>query len=212
MAAMWRVSGGQGGSAGGRGRKANRLTAVRPLILRPSVATRHPPRRARKPESVVEPTVALTGSVGLPSGLPDTTSRRPAPMLAVAAHAVTIGPRTFTYQRPWDGQRLELSAACPYVAFDTETEIVDLTRSVPRLALAAVSTGKQHALLHPDQVADFILRHADAHYVFFNVAFDFWTVDRHLRDRGEEMARRVWWDICHQDRMHCAMLLDMLIR
>jgi hypothetical protein len=133
-------------------------------------------------------------------------------MQGTLEQTVSISGKSFAYQRPWDGRRLDLPGTCPYLAFDTETEIVDLTRSVPRLALAAVSTGRQHALLHPDQVADFILRHADAHYVFFNVPFDFWTVDRHLRDRGEEKARRVWWDVCHQDRMHCALLLDMLIR
>ena len=133
-------------------------------------------------------------------------------MPATLEHAVEISGKSFAYQRPWDGRRLDLAATCPYLAFDTETEIVDLTRSVPRLALAAVSTGRQHALLRPDQVADFILRHADARYVFFNVAFDFWVVDHQLRDQGEEKARRTWWDVCHQDRMHCALLLDMLIR
>jgi hypothetical protein len=125
---------------------------------------------------------------------------------------VCISGKTFPYQRPWDGQRLELRPACPYVAFDTETEVVDLTRAVPRLALAAVSTGGQHALLHPDQLGDFLLRHHDARYVFFNVAFDFWVVDRHLRSREEEKARRLWWDACHEGRMHCAMLLDVLVR
>src|SRR5262245_46091929 len=133
------------------------------------------------------------------------------PGVLATARAVTIGAKTFPYH-VWDGSRLELSAACPYVAFDTETEIVDLTRDVPRLALAVASSGRQHVLLPPDRVAAFILAHPEARYVFFNAGFDFWVVDRHLRDREQGGARQAWWDLCHQDRMHDGMLLDMLIR
>src|SRR5262249_40143919 len=32
------------------------------------------------------------------------------------------------------------------------------------------------------------------------------------RHAGDEGVRRLWWDICHQQHMHCTMLLDMLIR
>ena len=90
--------------------------------------------------------------------------------------------------------------------------MVDLDREVPRLALASYSTGRQHGLIHPDQVGAFILAHADGRFVCHNASFDFWVVDRHLRGRGEEEARRIWWDICDQGRLRCSMLLDMLIR
>jgi hypothetical protein len=127
-------------------------------------------------------------------------------------NSATISGKTFTYQLRWDGCRLTLSPACPYLAFDTETEITDLTKHIPRLALASYSIGKRHGLLRSDQLADFILKHADAHFVFHNPAFDFWVVDQHLHEQGEEEARRKWWEACDQNRMHDTMLLDALIR
>jgi hypothetical protein len=71
---------------------------------------------------------------------------------------VTISGKIFTYQKPWDGHRLAISPGCPYVALDTETEVVDLKIAVPRLAMAAASVGRQHVVIHPDQVADFICK------------------------------------------------------
>jgi hypothetical protein len=47
--------------------------------------------------------------------------------------------------------------------------------------------------------------------VFHNAAFDFWVIDRHLRDRDERLALRAWWDACDGDRMSDTMLLDQLI-
>ncbi len=127
-------------------------------------------------------------------------------------NSVTVSGKTFTYQKPWDGRRLSLLPTCPYLAFDTETEMVDLKVQIPRLALAAVSTGRQHALVRPDQIADFIQIHADARFVFHHAAFDFWVIDKHLLEQGAEKARRKWWDACDQNRMHDTMLLDALIR
>jgi DNA polymerase family A len=127
-------------------------------------------------------------------------------------HQVSISGRTFDYQRPWDGQRLELNPAAPYLAFDTETEIVDLDRHVPRMALASYCDGRRRGLIHPDQVGAFILAHAEARYICHKASFDFWVIDHHLLHRDEGEARRIWWDICHQGRLRCSMLLDMLIR
>ena len=36
-------------------------------------------------------------------------------------------------------------------------------------------------LIHPDQVAAFVLAHPRARWVFHHVGFDFWVVARHLR-------------------------------
>jgi hypothetical protein len=131
---------------------------------------------------------------------------------SITQHSVTISDRVFPYQRPWDGTRLELHPTAPYLAFDTETEVVDLNREVPRLALASFSTGRRHGLIRPDQLGGFLRDHPGARYVCHNASFDFWAVDRHLRDRGEEEARQTWRDACDQGRLHCSMLLDMLIR
>ena len=93
--------------------------------------------------------------------------------VAVVQESVTIGSRSFAYQRPWDGRRLRLAPACPYLGFDTETEVVDLTVAVPRLALASFSTGRQHGLIHPDQVGEFVRLHEDARFVCHNAALRF---------------------------------------
>ena len=132
--------------------------------------------------------------------------------MLVTTNSLTIGSRTFQYELPWNGLHLPLSPACPYLAFDTETEIVDLKVQVPQLALVSFSTGRHHGILHPDQIGEFIIKHSDTFFVFHNAAFDFWTIDRHLRERNEEEARRKWWDACEHNRMHDTMLLDALIR
>lgn len=100
-----------------------------------------------------------------------------------------------------------------YLAFDTETEVADLKREVPRLALAAASAGADDScLLHPDDIGKFLLAHKGLHFIGHHVAFDFWVVERHLRERGEEQARQVWWEIADANRLHDSMLLDMLLR
>src|SRR5262249_34894659 len=112
-------------------------------------------------------------------------------------------------QRPWDRHALTNRG---YLAFDTETEVLNQDRQVPRLALATVSAGDTcSAVIHPDQVGRFILAHPRARFVFHNVAFDFWVIDRHLKERGEEQARGAWWDACEANRMHDTMILDQLI-
>ncbi|QDV37433.1 DNA polymerase [Tautonia plasticadhaerens] len=125
---------------------------------------------------------------------------------------VTIGERTFPCERPWDARPLELRPRCPYIAFDTETTVVDLRREVPQLVLASFCSGRRQGLLHPDQIGPFILAHREARLIAHNAAFDFWVVDRHLRERAEEEALRSWWNLCDRGRLHCSMTLDMLIR
>jgi DNA polymerase I-like protein with 3'-5' exonuclease and polymerase domains len=50
------------------------------------------------------------------------------------------------------------------------------------------------------------------HWICHNAAFDFWVVERHLRDRGEEQAVQAWWTIASSNRLHDSMILDMLVR
>jgi hypothetical protein len=125
--------------------------------------------------------------------------------------AVVIGGNSYPYTPRWSGQRLLPRDG--YLAFDTETEVVDLKRHIPRLALASASAGEtESCLIHPDDVGRFVLAHKGLHWVCHNAAFDFWVVENHLRQRGEEEARQAWWGIAEKNRLHDSMLLDMLVR
>jgi hypothetical protein len=124
---------------------------------------------------------------------------------------VTISGRAFPYSRRWSGRRMLPKDG--YLAFDVETDVVDLKRQIPCIALASASAGEEaSALIHPEDVGSFVLAHRGLHWVCHNVAFDFWVVEQHLRQRGEESAWRAWWEIADKNRMHDSMLLDMLVR
>lgn len=96
-------------------------------------------------------------------------------------------------------------------ALDCETELIRGHRP-PRLALVAVSDGKQHYLIHPDDLAAFIVAHADLHVVFHHAAFDFWVVHRHLIRQKKHDALVAWMGLLRHRRLHDTMLLDMLVR
>src|SRR5262249_33578881 len=69
----------------------------------------------------------------------------------VTRSTVTISGKEFAFERPWSGR--QLPSADGYLAFDTETAVVDLLREVPALALASASAGeKASCLIHPGQV------------------------------------------------------------
>jgi hypothetical protein len=124
---------------------------------------------------------------------------------------VTLGGEEYPYRRRWRGERL--LPADGYLAFDSETDIVNLKEEVPRLALASASAGEQDScLIHPDDLGKFVLVHKGLHWVCHNAAFDFWVVEQHLRERGEEQALQAWWSIAEKNRLHDSMLLDMLVR
>jgi DNA adenine methylase len=131
--------------------------------------------------------------------------------LLTSPPTVTISGKEFPYVRRWAGQRL--LPVDGYLAFDTETDLVDLKRQIPRLALASASAGEQAScLVHPDDVGKFVLAHKGLHIICHNAAFDFWVIEDHLRRRGEEVARRAWWAIADTNRLHDSMILDMLVR
>ncbi|MBL8797631.1 MAG: hypothetical protein JNM56_27270 [Planctomycetia bacterium] len=132
-------------------------------------------------------------------------------LLSVPTATVTIGDRAFPYERRWSGKQLLPSDG--YLAFDTETDLVDLKRQVPHPVLASASAGERHnTLVHPDDLARFVLAHRTLHFVCHHSAFDFWVVEQHFRQRGEEAARLAWWEIAAGNRLHDSMLLDMLLR
>jgi hypothetical protein len=135
----------------------------------------------------------------------------PSPSLPSGATAVTICSRAYPYRRRWRGE--PLLPPDGYLAFDTETEVVDLSRAIPRLALASASAGERNScLIHPDDIGRFVLAHRGLHVICHNAAFDFWAVEDHLRRRREEDARRAWWEVAETSRLHDSMLLDMLVR
>jgi DNA modification methylase/DNA polymerase I-like protein with 3'-5' exonuclease and polymerase domains len=133
------------------------------------------------------------------------------PELLCTQATVLIGNQAYPYSRRWQGERLLPGDG--YLAFDTETEVVDLKREIPRLALASASASeKESCLVHPDDLGRFILAHRQLHIICHNAAFDFWVVVEHLTQRGEEQALRSWWEIADKNRLHDSMLLDMLVR
>lgn len=115
-----------------------------------------------------------------------------------------------TYQLPWNGQPL----TGRFLAFDSETTIVELDREVPELVLATATDGHTDVVIHPDQIGDFVLRHADVAHGWsgFNWAFDFWVVHNHLVKTGEKTALSNWWSLADNNGLHDLMLLDMLVR
>jgi hypothetical protein len=136
----------------------------------------------------------------------------PQPTINLGSHdVVLISGKEYPYLPRWTGQRLQ--PADGYTAFDAETEVVDVNRQIPRLALASASAGDSgNCLVHPDDVGNFILAHQSLHFICHHAAFDFWVVEQHLHSRGEEKARRAWWEIAESNRLHDSMLLDMLVR
>jgi site-specific DNA-adenine methylase len=124
---------------------------------------------------------------------------------------VEIGGQTYTYNTRWQGEVL----ACPtgYLAFDCETDAtLDPGRHVQPLALASASDDSSHCLIHPDDLARFVLAHKGVRWVAHNSSFDFWTVEHHLRQRGEQEALAAWWAITEDGRLHDSMILDGLLR
>jgi len=131
--------------------------------------------------------------------------------LTATSASVTISGKKYPYARRWAGRRqLPLDG---YMAFDTETEVVDLKREVPRLALASASAGdKDSCLVHPEDVGKFVLTHKAMHWVCHHSAFDFWVIERHLPESAEKQALQAWWAIVSNNRLHDSMLLDMVVR
>jgi hypothetical protein len=131
--------------------------------------------------------------------------------LLTAQAVVTIDGRQYPYIRRWSGERFLPRDG--YLAFDTETEVVDLKQYIPGLALASASAGDDaNCVIHPDDVGKFILAHRRLHFICHNAAFDFWVLAEHLRRRGEDESLRAWWEAAAQNRLHDWMLLDMLVR
>jgi hypothetical protein len=120
------------------------------------------------------------------------------------------GARSLAYEF-WNGQVLRSTRECP-LALDTETERLEDPRRIPRLALAVASDGHTHVVIHANRVGAFLRLHQDAYFVGHNVPFDFWVVNQHLKESGQEESLRVLWDACDQGRLVDTQTLDLLLQ
>ena len=115
---------------------------------------------------------------------------------------VTISKKDYEYSI-WDGKE-KLNDFL--IAMDTETTVVDTPGVLPEIVLTTASDGKKHVIIENHLLGDFLLLHKNARFVFYNIAFDFWVIDKFLPNC------RVLWDAADANRLHDYMLLDMLFR
>jgi hypothetical protein len=116
---------------------------------------------------------------------------------------------SLTYELGWD----RVPLAGNIVSFDTETvAISDLNRRIAPLVLSQFGDGYRNIILKPSEVPAFITADRRKQWVGFNVAFDFWVLDRWLMENYKEQERQHLWDMMDQGRVHDLMYLDMLIR
>jgi DNA polymerase I-like protein with 3'-5' exonuclease and polymerase domains len=130
-----------------------------------------------------------------------------ATMQTTVSNSVVLGGDCFTFSLPWEAEILPGNT----IAIDCETELIE-GLAIPRLALVSVSSGQQHAIVHPDDIGRLILAHQDRHWAAHNLMFDFEVLDRHLLERGEDEARECLWRAVDEDRAHDTMIVDMLLR
>src|SRR5581483_6740375 len=113
-------------------------------------------------------------------------------------------PSEYTYTE-WDGSPLPGS----FLAFDCETEIVDLQTTIPRPVLFSASSPEGvHVYFRPQALARCIQTHKDRHWVGHNAGhFDFWVADKSLRDQDQGGALYDWWTIADEGRLHDSLLM-----
>lgn len=105
----------------------------------------------------------------------------------------------------WQGEALDSKL----IAMDTETSVVERPL-IPELALTTASDGKSHVIIPNEKLEEFLLLHAKARFVFYNIAFDFWVIDKFLPNSSN--VKNVLWEAADENRLHDYMLLDMLYR
>lgn len=118
------------------------------------------------------------------------------------------------YELPWSGE----SFSAPILAFDTETAVhrpdgseYDLQREIPPFVLATVSDGSRSAVIHPDQLSDFVSSHACTLLVGHNIQFDYWVVKQGLESRYGYPSI-IWGGLPDRGLMDDTMLLEYLVR
>lgn len=107
---------------------------------------------------------------------------------------------------PWNGRPFESDV----ISFDTETTIVDLKREVPELVCLTASDGVRSVVVFPKEVPVFCFHHRLKELVAWNLAFDWWVVEKCLYTYHGG-ARYDWWKTA-DGRLHDGMLLEQLVR
>jgi len=121
-------------------------------------------------------------------------------------------PETVPYSVGWDFVPFYGNEVKP-VGFDTETDLFDSdSHEHPKLALWSASDGERTVLGHPAHISRFVRSHVETPLVFHNVGFDFWVVERALREVGDTEAIKIWWNKVDRGDMHDTMILDALLR
>lgn len=103
----------------------------------------------------------------------------------------------------WNGEPLRSP-----MAFDFETDVVDLRVSIPQPVVLSAYDGERSLLLAPHQLDAFTEAHQGHVWLGFNSAFDWWVNYQALG----KAARRLWIKVVDEGRLRDGMLLDMLIR
>lgn len=127
----------------------------------------------------------------------------------MSIRTVNISGNEYKYNTFWNGEIIPSEG----FAFDTETECFkeDDYSYIPELALASASNSIDSYLIHPSRLSEFIILHKNHHYIFQNIAFDFWIVDKYLRQNNHTEALSIWWELVENNKTHDTLLLDMLV-
>lgn len=109
----------------------------------------------------------------------------------------------------WDGEELD----SPVLAFDTETNLVDLKTTIPDLVLMTISTNDANYVVKRSRVGDFVKKHQWVeNWVGHNVSFDYWVILKHLRYEVDEETAQIWKEFFYSNSFKDTMHLDFLVR
>jgi len=97
------------------------------------------------------------------------------------------------------------------IAIDTETEalgtINDPGAQAPRMVVGTATDGQAGYYLLPDTVGPFLNAHTEAKFVFHNVGFDAFVIERALSERQAGS----FWTLVDTDRVGCTLELERLL-
>jgi hypothetical protein len=123
------------------------------------------------------------------------------------ADAVTVAGVAVPFAFWEAGQTLTGSV----VAIDTETELVNLddpAAPAPRLVIATATDGQAGFYLASDQLAPFLRDHGGAKFVFHNVVFDSFAIERAIADAGSDFD---FWTLVDANRIACTLEFERLL-
>jgi hypothetical protein len=127
----------------------------------------------------------------------------------------------------WNGEQLKGTVDCP-LALDTETAPIPPYRQplpdedplslppspvlVPPVAVGLAYDGTQLVLIHPDRLGEFAGRHRSQQWVGHNLSFDFWVLQKHADDTGNNLLKEYLWRLGDDNRLCDTAVLDLLLQ